>query len=107
MRLLSFTVSSGRIGAAGGQQQVAAERRPPRLTGLPIEEMIAGSSHVWAGEVFSSEVEGVEASCGARAEPGRWILRLTLQSGGGLRGGVARQYLLEQLGSSPGVRLLG
>jgi hypothetical protein len=69
--------------------------------------MIDGGSHVWAGEVFSSEVEGVEVSCGGRAEPGSGILLLALQAGGGLRGGVARQCLLEQLGSSPGVQAPG
>jgi hypothetical protein len=59
--------------------------------------VIEACSHLWAGEVFGGEVKGVEVAGGCGAEPDGGILLLTLQGGGGLRGGVAGQYLLEQL----------
>ena len=65
-----------RIGAGSGQQQqVAAQGRPRRLPGQPVEQTLGApvevGNHLWSGEVFGGEVEGVEVAGGRRRRAGR------------------------------------
>ena len=103
---------SDRIGAGSGQkQQVGTQGRPCRLPGQPVEQtvgaLVEAGNHLWPGEVFGGEVEGVEVAGGGGAEPDGGVLLLALQGGGGLRCGVAGQDLLEQLGGGPRVDIVG
>ena len=69
---------------------MAAKGRPCRLRGQPVEQALGAAVeagyHLWAGEVFSGQVEGVDVAGRGWAEPGGGILLLALQGGGGLRG---------------------
>jgi hypothetical protein len=56
---------------------------------------VKAGNHLWRGEVFGSEVEGVEVAGSGGAEPSGGILLLALQGGGGLRGRVVGQHMLE------------
>jgi hypothetical protein len=57
--------------------------------------------------VFGGEVEGVEVAGGRPAEPVSGVLQFSQQAGGGLRGRVAGQHMLEELGGTPRVDIVG
>jgi hypothetical protein len=73
-----------RVGAGCGQQQQgAAQGRPRRLLGEPVEQpggvLVQAVSQLRpSGEVFGSEVEGVEIAGGCGAEQANRILLLTM-----------------------------
>ena len=68
---------------------MATQGRPCRLLGQPVEQTVGApveaGNHLWPGEVFGGEVEGVDVAGGGGAEPDSGILLLPLQGGGGLR----------------------
>jgi hypothetical protein len=68
---------------------VAAQGRPRRLFGEPVEQPVGAAVEVgnrpWPGEVFGGDVEGVEVAGGRSAESDGRVLLLALQGGGGLR----------------------
>ena len=101
---------SDRIGAGAGQkEQVAVQGRPARFPGQSVEQQVAtlvqAGNQRRVGDVFGSEVERVLA--GGGAEPDGGILHVPPQGGGRLRGGVAGQHLLAQLGSCPRTTRIG
>jgi hypothetical protein len=89
---------------------MAAQGRPARFPGQCVEQQVAAlvqtGNQLRVGDVFGSEVEGVQLA-GGGAEPDSGILLVPPQGGGRLRGGVAGQHLLAQLGSCPRTKRIG
>ena len=66
---------------------MAAQGRPGRLLGEPVEQRVGAVVEVGdqlsAGDVFGGDVEGVEVAGGGGAEPDGGVLLLALRGGGG------------------------
>jgi hypothetical protein len=101
---------SDRIGAGAGQRSRWPRRVGHQVPRESVEQQVAAlvqtGSQLRVGDVFGSEVEGVQLA-GGGAEPDGGILLVPPQGGRRLRGGVAGQHLLAQPGSCPRTKRIG